>query len=147
MKISTKARYAARAILDLSLHAGEGLVQVKNIARRQQISESYLEQLMIPLRKAGLIVSIRGAKGGHKLARHPRDITFADVVEATEGSTSFIDCVDDPSVCSRSSFCALRSAWQQTVEACRTQLSSINFQQLAEEQMQKVSEETAIYYI
>lgn len=147
MKISTKARYAARAILDLSLHAGGGLVQVKDIARRQQISESYLEQLMVPLRKAGLIISIRGAKGGHQLAKHPADITLADVVEATEGSTSFMDCVDDASVCDRSSFCVLRTAWQEAVNSCRAQLSSANFQQMAEEQMQKVSEETTMYYI
>lgn len=147
MKISTKARYAVRAVLDLSLHAGRGLVQVKDIARRQQISGSYLEQLMIPLRRAGLIMSVRGARGGHQLAKHPAEITLADVVEATEGSLSFIDCVDDPSVCDRSPFCVLRNAWLQAAEAYKEQLSSINFQQLAEEQMQMVSEETTMYFI
>jgi len=147
LKLPTKALYAARAILDLSMHTGEGLIQLKEIAKRQDVSEPYLEQLMIPLRRAGLIVSVRGAKGGHQLAKHPSEITLADVVEATEGSVSFVECVDDQSACSRSSACALRKAWQQSVETLNACLSSLSFQKLAEEQMHLVSEETTMYYI
>lgn len=147
MKLPTKALYATRAILDLALHSGEGLIQLKDIAKRQEVSEPYLEQLMIPLRRAGLIVSVRGARGGHQLARHPSDITLADVVHATEGSVSFVECVDAPSVCSRSPSCALRKAWEQSVETFKASLSSLNFQKLAEEQMQMVTDETTMYYI
>lgn len=86
MKLSTKGRYGLRALIDLALYSENETVSIQSIARRQNISDSYLEQLMRKLRSAGLIVSVRGAQGGYKLARPANEISVGDVLRALEGS-------------------------------------------------------------
>ena len=86
MRISTRGEYGLRAMLDLALHYGEGPIALKQIAERQGISEHYLEQLMGGLRKAGLVISVRGAQGGYQLAAPPREVTAGQVLRALEGS-------------------------------------------------------------
>ncbi|MDE2888791.1 MAG: Rrf2 family transcriptional regulator [Gemmatimonadota bacterium] len=85
MYISSKGNYGLRAVLDLALHYGEGVVQSAEIASRQDIPESYLVQLLNPLRNAGLVRSVRGRKGGHELIRRPEEITVGAVLEVLEG--------------------------------------------------------------
>lgn len=85
MYISSKGNYGLRAVLDLALHYGEGVVQSAEIASRQDIPESYLVQLLNPLRNAGLVRSVRGRRGGHELIRRPEEITVGAVLEVLEG--------------------------------------------------------------
>jgi Rrf2 family protein len=85
MRISSKSGYALRALFDLAQHVGEGPVQSEEIARRQGIPVNYLNQLLITLRRAGLIESMRGPQGGHMLARAPEAITLLEILNALEG--------------------------------------------------------------
>jgi Rrf2 family protein len=85
MRLSTKGEYGVRALFDLAQHYGEGLIQSHDIAQRQGISENYLNQLLIGLRKAGLIMSVRGPQGGHQLARPPQAISLLDALLVLEG--------------------------------------------------------------
>ena len=95
MKISTKGRYGLRILLDLALHAKESPRQMKEIAQSQQISEKYISRLILSLNKAGLIISLRGAKGGLQLAKPPKEITLLDIIEAMEGPVCIVECVAD----------------------------------------------------
>jgi Rrf2 family protein len=85
MKISTKIRYGTRAMLELACHYGEGPIELKEIAKRESISLKYLEQVIVPLRTAGLVKSVRGSKGGYSLAKPPSDICLNDLIEILEG--------------------------------------------------------------
>ena len=91
--------------MELALHYGEGPIYLKEIARRQNIPDKYLGNLILPLKTAGLIRAERGAHGGYYLARKPDEITMKDVVEALEGSLSLVECVETPGACSRSADC------------------------------------------
>ena len=92
MKLSTKGRYGLRALIDLAVYSEESAVSIGSIAARQKISESYLEQLMAKLRKAGLVVSIRGAGGGYRLARPAGEISVGDILRALEGNLEAVAC-------------------------------------------------------
>ena len=98
MKISTKGRYGLTIMMELSSKFGEGPISLKSIAERNQLSEHYLEQLIAPLRNAGLVKSIRGAYGGYVLSREPETITSGDVIRILEGPISPVDFTeeDDP---------------------------------------------------
>lgn len=85
MKISTKGRYALRIMLDLAFHSAGDLVPLKDIARRQDITVKYMEQIISPLSKAGLVISLRGSSGGYRLARAPKDYTCGDILRVVEG--------------------------------------------------------------
>ena len=84
MKLSTRSRYGTRMLLDMAQHYNQGPVQVGDIAKRQGISVKYLEQIIIPLKRAGYVKSARGPKGGHALARRPEEITVGEIVALLE---------------------------------------------------------------
>jgi len=109
MRISTKGRYGARLMLNLALHYNKGNVLLKNIAKREDLSEGYLEHILPPLKAAGLVISSRGAYGGYSLAKAPSEITLKDVVQALEGPISPAECINAPSVCQRVRFCVTRN--------------------------------------
>ena len=92
MQISTKGRYGLRALIDLALYSDEEAVSIQSISNRQNISDSYLEQLMRKLKKAGLVVSERGAQGGYRLAKPADEISVGDVLRALEGSLEAVSC-------------------------------------------------------
>ncbi|MFH1857431.1 MAG: Rrf2 family transcriptional regulator [Candidatus Omnitrophota bacterium] len=92
MKLSTRARYGTRLMIELASRFGKGLVYLKEIARGEDISEKYLSQLVIPLRNKGLITSYRGANGGYELSRPPSQITLKEIVEPLEGDLALMDC-------------------------------------------------------
>ena len=94
MKISTKRRYGLRLMTDLAVYHDQGLIPLKEIAARQEISEKYLEQIMMQLNRSGLVRSVRGAQGGYMLAKTPEDITVGAVLRVLEGSLCPVDCVD-----------------------------------------------------
>jgi Rrf2 family protein len=141
MKLSTKGRYGVRALLDIALHHDESPVQLKDIAERQQISLSYLEQLIAPLVAAGLLKSARGAHGGVSLAMPARDIRLLDVVQALEGSLAPVHCVDEPEICPRAKACVTRDVWVEVKDAVESVLGSITLADLVKRQGEKLHHE------
>jgi len=137
MKLSTKGRYAMRAMLDLAQHYGEGLVLLKDVARRQDVSERYLEHLFLTLKTAGLVTSVRGARGGFMLSHAPSNIKLIDIVRVCEGELSLVECVTDPESCSRSPRCATRDLWQDVKEAMDGVLGILTLQDLVSRQTKK----------
>ena len=101
MKLSTRARYGLKALIDLGLHCETEAVSIQSIASRQNISDSYLEQLMAKLKKAGLVDSTRGAGGGYRLGRPAAEISVGDVLRVLEGSLEAAQCsgMEDESTC------------------------------------------------
>ena len=133
--------------MDLALHQGEGLILLKDIARRQEVSLPYLEHLITPLIAAGLVKSTRGARGGVVLFKPPSEIKLSEVVELLEGSIAPVDCVNDPKVCHRSAFCVARDVWSEMKDAMSQVLDSTTMQDLVERQRQKGQPETEMYHI
>lgn len=106
MKISTKGRYAVRLMLDLAMHNTGEAVSIKDISKRQGVSDKYLEQIISVLNKAGYVRSIRGAQGGYMLKKDPKDYTVGMILRLTEGSLAPVSCVDDDDmVCERENGC------------------------------------------
>ena len=132
MKISTRGRYATRALFDLAQHYGEGPIVLSDVAARQEIPEQYLEHLISPLRNAGLVRSIRGASGGFMLAKPPSEIKISQIIQAVEGPTGITDCVDDPSCCPRSENCPTRDIWAKASAAMDSVFDSITLANLVE---------------
>jgi Rrf2 family transcriptional regulator, cysteine metabolism repressor len=119
LKLSTRARYGMRAMLDLAEQDQGKLVLLKDIAKRQEISKRYLEHMMTLLRNKGLIVAERGASGGYRLAKAPDEIRLVEIFEALEGEVAPVDCVRDDAVCRRSEECAVRDLWCEMTTAMR----------------------------
>ncbi len=114
MPLSTRGRYGLRAIIDIAINSNSGPLPLRVIAKRQEISESYLEQVFTSLRKAGLIISTRGAQGGYLLGKEPEQITAGDVLRALEGPITPAYCVSESPAnrCERKEICIVRPFWQ-----------------------------------
>jgi len=147
MRLSTKGRYGARAMLDLALNSSEGPVLLRDIAKRQEVSEKYLEHSITTLRKAGLVRSIRGARGGYVLAKSPSQIRLSEIMEVLEGSMAPVECVDDPQVCQRAQLCVTRDIWAKMKEAIDNILESITLQDMVERQNRKKNSKAIVYNI
>ena len=147
MKLSTRTRYGTRALLDLALHQDESPVSLKDIAERQQFSLQYLEHLITPLIAAGIVRSIRGPKGGVALAKPPNQITLSQIMKLLEGSTTLVECVDNPKLCSRSDSCVTRDIWDEMNKAMNGVMESTTLQDLVERQKNKKPLKEAMYYI
>ena len=132
MKLSTRARYGTRAILELAENHGQGPLQIKIIAQNQDISVKYLEQLMAILKSAGLVRSIRGPKGGYLLAKAPNQIKLSDCFNALEGPVITVECVENGSFCTRTADCVTRQVWAQVHQAIMDVLQSITLQDLVD---------------
>ncbi len=137
MKISTKARYGTRLMLELGLHYEQGPVLLKDIARIEDISEKYLSQIVIPLKNSGLVNSFRGARGGYVLARHPAQINMREIVEVLEGEINLVDCVKTPALCSRTSMCVTRSLWSKMGQKMIQVLEDLTLADLIDECINK----------
>jgi Rrf2 family cysteine metabolism transcriptional repressor len=142
MKLSTRTRYGVRAILELAENAGKGPMQLKAVARRQDISAKYLEQLIAVLKSAGLVRSVRGAKGGYILARPANKIRLSEVFHCLEGTVTTAECVEDENYCQRAAGCAARLVWAQIHEAIEEVLAANTLQDL----MDKASACGAVSY-
>jgi Rrf2 family iron-sulfur cluster assembly transcriptional regulator len=132
MKLSTRSRYGTRLMLDMAQHYNEGPVQLGDIAKRQDVSVKYLEQIIIPLKRAHYIESVRGPKGGHILTKPPAEITVGEIVALLEEGTSLVECCDDTSVCERADICPTRLLWKEASEAVFDRLEAITLADLAE---------------
>jgi len=130
MKLSTRSRYGTRLLLDLAEHGCEKFVQLKDVSRRQGISLKYLEQIVIPLKKANYLVSARGAGGGYRLARSPGQITVGEIVALLEGGNSITHCATKPEVCDRTQSCLTRKLWIETAEVIFEKLNSVTLSDL-----------------
>lgn len=117
MKLSTRSRYGTRMMLDLAQHYDKGPVPIRDIAKRQDVSVKYLEQLIIPLKKAEFIKSVRGPKGGHMLTRAPDKIIVGEFVKVLEGKLDLIHCLSDPDACERRDDCLSRGVWEAVSKA------------------------------
>jgi len=138
IRLSTKGRYGVRLMLDLALHFGKGLVSLRDVAQRQEISEKYLWQLIAPLKHAGLINAARGANGGYALTRPPKQINLKDIVSVLEGPVCLLDCVNNPSACKRSALCIARDVWQETSRKILKILSTVTLENMVHKQKNKI---------
>jgi Rrf2 family transcriptional regulator, cysteine metabolism repressor len=133
MKVSTKGEYGIRALIELAHRYGDARpTQSSEIAARQRVPESYLEQLLTTLRRAGFIRSVRGPQGGHAMIRDPQEIRVSEVVEALEGPIMPSDCLDESSSCGRGGECAQREMWAAVREAILGVLDNTTIAELAE---------------
>lgn len=140
-----KGDYGIRALIDLAERYGEGQVQSKEIAERQQIPEPYLDQLLTILRKAGFVNSRRGPQGGHMLARQPNDIPLAEVINSLEGSLSTIGCLDGTLDCSFNGRCGQQEIWQIITESTQQVLAATSIGDILNRHRAK--QQRAMYYI
>ena len=146
MKLSTKSRYGTRLILDLAQHYGQGAIQLGEIAKRQNISLKYLEQIIRPLKKADYVKSYRGARGGHILNKAPDGITVGEIVALLEGGSTLIQCDENPETCKRTDSCLTRYLWMEAATAMYERLSTITFADLMSLK-KDVCKETFIDYL
>jgi len=130
MKLSTRSRYGTRMMLDLAQRYDQGPVQMGEISKRENISVKYLEQLIIPLKKANFIKSVRGPKGGHMLAKPPEEITVGDIVRILEGGINLSSCIENPEVCDRITGCLTRGVWEEATKAIYDKLNSVTLSKM-----------------
>lgn len=120
-------------MIDLALYSEREAVSIQSIAGRQNISDSYLEQLVRKLKKAGLVISVRGAQGGYKLAKPADEISVGDVLRALEGSLEAVTCRGDGESCQGADLCVTRYVWQRINNSIKETVDSIMLDQLVEE--------------
>lgn len=138
MKISTKGRYALRMLLDLAEHQTEGYIALKDIARRQEISKKYLEQIVPILNRSDILLANRGFQGGYRLAKSPAQYTVGEILRITEGSLAPVSCLDTtPINCSRSASCPTLPVWQGLYQVINEYLDSITLQDLLNQQQER----------
>jgi Rrf2 family iron-sulfur cluster assembly transcriptional regulator len=138
MRLSTKAQYAVRALVDLSLHSGGRPVALREISLREDIPLNYLEQLFLRLKKGDIIKSVRGPRGGYILARQSAEIKVGEIVATVEETLNPVSCLDnEESSCARGNRCVTRNVWKGLGERIRGFLDSINLEDLTLEAREK----------
>lgn len=130
MKLSARSRYATRLLLDLALRNTDSPQKTTILSESTGITVQFIEQILRPLKKAGLIVSVRGAAGGHILDKDPSEITVGEVVRIMEGGISLTDCVNDCGICNRSGTCRTRHVWQHASKVLEQTLDAITLADL-----------------
>lgn len=139
MKISTKGRYAVRLMLDLALNNTGECIKVKEIASRQGISEKYLEQIISILNKAGYVKSVRGAQGGYRIAKEPKDYTVGMILRLTEGSLAPVACLEnDSDECERCDTCETLEVWRELYKAVNEVVDSVTLADLVEKRQRRL---------
>lgn len=138
MKISTRGRYALRMMLDLAVNNNGEPIRLKDISKRQGISDKYLEQIISILNKAGFVRSIRGPQGGYMLNREPKEYTVGMILRLTEGSLAPVACLDyEPNDCERQNECVTLILWEKLNDAIKGVVDNITLQDLVQWQMEK----------
>ncbi|MEJ5376574.1 MAG: Rrf2 family transcriptional regulator [bacterium] len=136
MKLSTKGRYGVRAVFDMAYYGKGRPAQIRTIAERQEIPIRYLEQILNRLRRAGLVRTIRGPKGGYFLGKNPDQITVADVVRATDGPLNLVRCKEarrKDLQCHRAPKCVVRQVWEEASKRLNDYLDSVTIGNLCSE--------------
>lgn len=146
MKLTTKTRYGLRALIDIAINSSNGIIFLKDVARRQEISLKYLDHIITDLKKAGFIKNIHAKHGGYQLTRPSDEIFVDEIIEAMEGSLSLSDCVDFPGSCKRYKNCVTKNLWSRTKEALR-KCFHIKLSELVDEQREMLSKGEQAYHI
>ncbi|WP_045218037.1 RrF2 family transcriptional regulator [Desulfonatronum thioautotrophicum] len=137
MKIPTKIRYGLRFLLDLAEHGGQGVVTLREAARRQDISQKYLWQVVAPLKSAGLITAERGKDGGFRLTRDPQEISIRDVYTAIEGDCALVGCLTRPEICPRHTRCYVRDVWDEISQGLGDLMHGITLKHILEREQKR----------
>lgn len=133
MKVSTRGRYALRLMLDIAINSAARPVSIKDIAKRQDISDKYLEQIISILNSAGFVKSVRGAQGGYTLTRRADQYTVGMILRLTEGSLAPVPCVDEcPAPCDKIDNCATSEVWARLGKAINDVVDNITLADLVE---------------
>ena len=144
MRISTRGRYALRAMVDLAQHGDKGPVSRQDISERQEISADYVAQLFRHLQSAGLVEGVKGPGGGYRLLRDPSQIRAGDVVRAVEGPVAVVHCTlpcpDEGPACRRVDHCVTHHLWKRVSDAVTKVLDSVTLRDLADEAVQLADE-------
>lgn len=131
MILSTKGRYGLKMMYEFALNYGTGPMSLKEVAAKQQLSETYLEQLIAHLKKAELVKSIRGAQGGYELLRKPEEITVGEIIRTLEGPLAPSDCVlDSEPECTRAGYCVTRLIWEKIMDSINNVIDSITLKDM-----------------
>ena len=147
MRISAKGEYAIRAILDLAMRHGQGLVPIQDVARRQGIPQRYLEQVLLLLKRAGFLGSKRGSTGGYQLVRPPAEISVGDVLRAIEGRVTTLEVAGRDPRDDGGGGPDLADLWQEVADAVGAVLDRTSFADLAERVAARRSPERTVYHI
>lgn len=147
MRILAKTEYGIRALLDLAFHFDGQPVFLKDVAERQQISLSYLEQLISPLISHGMIKTARGKRGGIWLTKLPEEIKLIDAFQILQGPIALVPCLRSPTYCTRSGSCATQDIWSELGESISKVLESSTLKDLKDRQCIKGGKPSAMYYI
>jgi len=132
MWVSKKTRYGLRMLVELALNYGE-LITLKEISKREGISNKYLEQIVSALREAKYVEAERGPKGGYRLIKDPKQITLLDVFNIFEGHSAIVECLNDPLLCERSKSCKSRSIWCVADRKINETLKSIRLTEIVKQ--------------
>ncbi|RJR47268.1 MAG: Rrf2 family transcriptional regulator [Desulfobacteraceae bacterium] len=135
MKLSTRGRYGTRLMVELARNYGKGPTSIAEISRKQDIPIKYLEQLIIPLKRADLVTSVRGPKGGHMLSMSPEQINLWDILVLLESKSSLVDCLVDKNVCSHVDTCPVRPVWGRALQALIGIFRSTTLQDVSDSQL------------
>jgi len=138
MKLAAQVRYGIRILLDLSMHQSRGMVQMGDIASRQNISLKYLEQLIKPIKNAGFVTSKRGPKGGHSLAKSPNKITLAQIIRAFEKKSTPVNILEDTSNYTEHQDSLILDAWNEAIEAFYNKLEKTTLADLSMETTKRI---------
>lgn len=131
MKITAKARYALRILMDIALNEKRDRPRtIREIAEEQGIGEKFISRIVVSLREAGMIHSSRGPDGGFRLAKAPCDITLLAIIEALQGEISLVDCISANETCSRSATCVTRTVWSDVNLLIRSTLRTVTLEQI-----------------
>lgn len=142
MKLSTRARYGLRALIDLGVYSDMEVTSIQSIADRQKISVSYLEQLMAKLKRAGFVESIRGAGGGYRLAKHGEQISVGEVLRVLEGNLEAVNCsgYQEEEKCTESDICVAKYVWKRINDSIIEAVDTITLGELINESRMKLRE-------
>jgi Rrf2 family cysteine metabolism transcriptional repressor len=143
MRISAKGEYAIKAVLDLALHRGRGLISIQEIAERQRIPQRYLEQVLLALKRAGLLTSKRGAAGGYHLTRSPEEITVGEVLRAVEGADAPFEALGR----SGGDGHDLAELWEEIAEAVSRVVDRLTFGELVTRARERLAGVRPMYHI
>lgn len=131
MKISSRGRYALRLMVDIANRPADEWVNLRDVASRQEISVKYLEQIVTPLSRAGLLLSSRGPQGGYRLSRPAKGYTAGDILRAIEGSLAPVACLEGENRCGRRSFCPTLNFWEGLGRLVNEYVDSVTLEELA----------------
>ena len=146
MKLSTKSRYGLRILVQISLENlhGKKLAQGRVVAAKQDITDAYMEQIMIPLKQGGIIGTVRGCNGGYELRKSPEDITVLEVIELFEGPVNLADCSGENTRCKRMEQCFTTHVWQYLSDSFRKEAEKITLASIVEDYLKNISSDYVI---